>query len=107
MKKNFYSIIVLLLAGFQLSIINCQLSIAQSVSVSPSRFYFKAAPGETKKQVLHVTNTSPNRQSFTISFGDFSVPGIDGKTKMLKAGESEHSCSNYMSASPSFFELDS
>lgn len=78
---------------------------AQSVSLSPSRVYFKAAPGETKKQVVHVSNNSKEKQSFTITFGDFSATGTDGKTQLMKAGESEHACSPYMSASPSFFEL--
>src|SRR5207249_2176593 len=99
-------IVPIVLAVFQLSIVNCQLSIAQNISVSPSRFYYKTAPGETKKQILHVTNSSQNRQSFNISFGDFAAPGVNGKTQMMKAGESEHSLAGYMSASPSFFELD-
>src|SRR2546427_12828029 len=81
-------------------------ALAQNISVSPSRFYYKVAPGETKKQILHITNSSTVRQSFNITFGDFAAPGINGKTMMLKAGESEHSCAGYMSASPSFFELD-
>lgn len=79
---------------------------AQSVSLSPSRLYFKTAPGETKKQVVHVTNNSQNKQSFVISFGDFSAPTSDGKTKLMKAGESEHSITSYVTASPSFFELE-
>lgn len=79
---------------------------AQSVSLSPSRLYFKAGPGEVKKQIVHVTNNSTVAQSFTISFGDFAAPGADGKTQMMKPGESEHSCSAYMSASPSFFSLE-
>src|SRR6185436_16243483 len=79
---------------------------AQSVSLSPSRVYYKAAPGETKKQVVHVTNNSDAKQTFTLTFGDFSAPGIDGKTQLMKPGESEHSLSAYMNASPSFFELE-
>ena len=78
----------------------------QNVSMSPSRVYFKAAAGETKKQKVHVTNNSTAPQSFTVSFGDFAAPGIDGKTQLLKAGESAHSCRSYMSASPSFFTLE-
>lgn len=78
---------------------------AQSVSLSPSRVYFKASPGETKKQTVHVTNNSDAKQSFTVTFGDFSATGTDGKTQIMKAGESEHTCSHYMNASPSFFEL--
>ena len=78
---------------------------AQSVSLSPSRVYFKASPGETKKQVVHVTNNSEVTQTFTLTFGDFSTTGTDGKTQLMKGGDSEHSCSKYMNASPSFFEL--
>jgi P pilus assembly chaperone PapD len=84
----------------------CFSGFAQSVSLSPSRIYFKAAPGEVKKHVVHVTNNSTTRQSFTVTFADFAAPGIEGKTQLLKAGESEHSCSRYMSASPSFFEVE-
>lgn len=98
MKKIIYAFIALLL-------IQNFYATAQSVSMSPSRLYYKAAPGEIKKQVVHVTNNSNARQSFTISFGDFSSTGTDGKTQIIKAGESEHSCASYMSASPSFFEL--
>jgi P pilus assembly chaperone PapD len=89
-----------------LFILTATTAWCQNVSLSPSRLYYKAAPGETKKQVVHVTNNSSKKQSFTVSFGDFAVPGINGKTQMLKPGESEHSCSRYMSASPSFFDLD-
>jgi P pilus assembly chaperone PapD len=78
---------------------------AQNVSLAPSRLYFKAGPGEVKKQIVHVTNNSATPQSFSISFGDFAAPNADGKTQMMKPGESEHSCSAYMSASPSFFDL--
>ena len=97
MKKN--NLFVLLMC--------CSVFVkAQSVSMSPSRLYYKAAAGETKKQVGHVTNNSTSVQSFTISFGDFAAPGIDGKTTMLKPEESEHACHAYMSASPSFFSLE-
>jgi len=91
---------------FALIIVQSFSASAQSVSLSPSRLYYKAAPGETKKQVVHVTNNSDVTQSFTITFGDFSATGTDGKTQLMKAGESEHSCSHYMSVSPSFFELE-
>ncbi len=81
-------------------------SNAQNVSLSPSRLYYKAGPGEVKKQIVHVTNNSATRQSFTITFGDFAAPNADGKTQLMKPGESENSCSSYMSASPSFFDLE-
>lgn len=82
-----------------------QFASAQSASVSPSRLYFKAAPGETKKQTVHVINNSTIQQSYSITFGDFSAEGTKGKSQLMAAGESEHSVSKYMSASPAFFDL--
>jgi len=96
--KNYFLTASLLLCGF--------IAAAQNVSLSPSRLYFKASAGETKKQVVHITNNSTTKQSFTASFGDFAAPGTDGKTTLMKPGESEHSISKYLSASPSFFELE-
>lgn len=98
MKHKFFLSIAILL-------VQCVAVLAQSTTVSPSRLYFKAAPGDPKKQVVHVTNTSEKNQSYNITFGDFTAPGIDGKTKLATDNGSEHSCSKYLSASPSFFEL--
>lgn len=78
---------------------------AQSVAVSPSRLYYKVNVGDYKNQVLRVTNNSESPQSFSITFGDFEAPGIEGKSTLLKAGTSEHSCSQWLSADPSFFQL--
>lgn len=79
---------------------------AQNVSLAPSRLYYKVGLGEYKSQVVTVTNSSTSRQSFTISFTDFEAPGREGKSKFMDIGESENSCSKWMSASPSFFEMD-
>ena len=88
-----------------LFILSTCIASAQSVSLSPSRLYYKAAAGETKKQIVHVTNNANTPQSFNISFGDFVASGINGKTVIQKSGENEHSCSSYLSASPSFLRL--
>lgn len=80
-------------------------SKAQTVSVAPSRFYFKVVPGTSKAQTLKVSNNSSTKQSFQISFGDFEAPGSSGKSTLLKPGESENSLSKNISASPAFFEL--
>lgn len=81
-------------------------SFGQNVSIAPSRFYYKVAPGSSKAQTLRVTNSSKTKQSFQITFGDFEAPGSSGKTTLLKKGESEHSISRYVSANPAFFELE-
>jgi P pilus assembly chaperone PapD len=53
-----------------------------------------------------ITNSSISRQSFTISFSDFEAAGIQGKSQFMKAGESANSCSQWLTATPSFFELE-
>ena len=81
------------------------ISMAQNVAISPSRLYYKTALGEYKIQEVNVTNSSTHNQSFVVGFGDFEPSGVSGKSTMLKAGESENSCSQWLSADPSFFEL--
>jgi hypothetical protein len=93
MKNKLYVIIVLLIASNM-------IALGQSASVSPSRLYFKAAPGETKKQTVHVINNSETSQSYSITFGDFSAEGVNGKSQLMAAGQSEHSSSKYMSWLP-------
>jgi P pilus assembly chaperone PapD len=78
---------------------------AQNVSIAPSRLYYKVSPGEYKSQTVTVTNNSSTSQSFTISFADFEAPGSEGKSKFMEIGESENSCSKWVSATPSFFEI--
>lgn len=80
-------------------------SNAQNVSISPSRLYYKTAIGEYKSQEVSITNSSTKNQSFVVSFGDFEPSGINGKSKFMKKGESVNSCSEWLSAEPSFFEL--
>ena len=82
------------------------LAGAQSVSMSPSRLYYKVDVGAYKTQTVTVTNNSSVRQAFNVSFGDFEPAGYQGKSKFMQAGESEHSCSEWLTATPSFFELD-
>lgn len=81
-------------------------SKAQNISVAPSRFYYKVNPGGLKSQVLKVTNNSKVKESFSVSFGDFSAPGSAGKSVLMKAGESPNSLVKYISASPAYFELE-
>ena len=79
---------------------------AQNVSISPSRLYYKTAVGEYKVQEVSITNSATHNQSFVVSFGDFEASGVQGKSKFMKAGESENSCSQWLSAEPSFFDIE-
>ncbi|MBP6650377.1 MAG: molecular chaperone [Bacteroidia bacterium] len=96
----------ILIATLFLFISGFQPAKAQSVSISPSRLYYKVGMGEYKTQEINVTNNSTVRQSFTVLFSDFEPAGIEGKSRFMDAGESENSCSRWLSATPSFFEIE-
>lgn len=82
------------------------IASAQSVAISPSRLYYKVDVGGYKNQEITITNNATAKQSFTISFSDFEPAGIEGKSRFMEGGESENSCSKWLSATPSFFELE-
>jgi len=98
MNKYFYSLILFLCIT--------TVAFAQSVSIAPSRLYFKQAPGSSKTQTLKITNSSKNKQSLEIKFGDFEATGSAGKSTMMKPGESPHSITKYISANPNFVEVE-
>ena len=81
------------------------VSFAQSVSISPSRLYFKEAPGGYKSQKIYVTNNGKKSETFQVLFHDFKSEGNKGKTTIVKDGEYEHGCSQWLTASPAFFEV--
>ena len=101
-KMSMKTKIIILINLFCLSAI---FANAQNASISPSRLYYKTPVGEYKVQEVSITNSSTRNQSFIVSFGDFEASGVNGKSKFMKAGESENSCSQWLSADPSFFEL--
>jgi hypothetical protein len=77
----------------------------QSASVSPSRVYFNAEPGQTQVRHLTVTNNSETPQNFTVSFADFSSSGSDGKIQINEDIDAITAGSAWLSASPSLLEL--
>ena len=80
--------------------------LGQSASVTPSRLYFKVAPGAYKSQKIRLTNNGTNTETFKVDFADFSAPGNKGKTEFTPAGETNvRGCSQWLSASPSFVEI--
>lgn len=78
--------------------------MAQSASISPSRFYFKQAPGESGVQMLRVTNNGQKPETFQVSFTNFDSEGNQGKTS-LADGDFSNGCANWLSATPAFFEV--
>ncbi len=87
------------------AILGTGFTFGQSASVSPSRLYFNAEPGQSQVRRITVTNNSDTPQSFTVNFADFSSPGTDGKTELADPGENPHSASRWLSASPSLVEM--
>lgn len=79
--------------------------MAQSVSVTPSRLYYKEALGGYKSQKIRVTNTGSSNQTFQVSFNNFTSEGNRGKTQLVTDADYERGCSQWLSASPAFFEL--
>ena len=73
---------------FALILLTTGVINGQNVSISPSRLYYKTPIGEYKTQEINITNSSPNKQAFVVSFSDFEPAGIEGKSRFIKAGES-------------------
>lgn len=96
--RNFY-LFLLLTVGVATA------GLSQSASVSPSRLYYNAEPGQTQVRQLTVTNNSETAQSFTVSFADFSSAGTDGKTQLDEDIDPNTAGSSWLSASPSLLEL--
>jgi P pilus assembly chaperone PapD len=81
------------------------IGVSQSASVSPSRLYYNVAPGSYKSQKLRVTNNGTKAQTFTVNFANFNSPGNKGKSVLDTSRNSEHGMADWLTASPSFFEV--
>lgn len=78
----------------------------QSASVSPSRLYYKVAPGGYKSQTIKITNNGKKAETFKVEFADFTSAGNKGKTQISKSDTiNNRGCSKWLSASPSFLEV--
>ena len=78
----------------------------QSASVSPSRLYYKVAPGGYKSQKIKITNNGKKAQTFKVEFADFTSKGNKGKTQIASSDSTNtRGCSQWLSASPSFIEI--
>ena len=86
--------------------LNCNLR-AQKISTSPTRINYKVSPGASGRSKITVANNSAQRQGFQVSFGDFITSSkVNGKGKFSDQGTQERSCAQWLSATPSVFELE-
>lgn len=81
------------------------VGVSQSASVSPSRLYYNVSPGSYKSQKLKVTNNGTAAQTFTVNFANFDSPGNKGKSVLDTTADSKHGMADWLTASPSFFEV--
>ena len=89
-----------------LLVFSLETVFGQSASVTPSRLYFKVAPGGYKSQKIRVTNNGKKAETFKVSFANFTAPGNKGKTKVSKPNEeNKRGCAQWLSASPAFVEV--
>ncbi|CAG5077795.1 COG1470 family protein [Parvicella tangerina] len=97
MKKGIVSILLIqFLLGF---------CMAQDFEVAPVIVNFDANPGEIQKAEITIRNHANIKQSYTITLGDFIIDE-KGDKKRIPAGQSEKSCANWTTVTPSFIQLN-
>lgn len=74
------------------------------VAVSPSHVNFNLKPGESKSYDVKITNETRITRTFNVSLKDYDVDKA-GKTSFMEAGASKFGMVNWLTASPTFFEL--
>jgi len=77
---------------------------AQDFEVSPAKLLFSAEPGQTQTISLIVRNHSSQKCAFKIEQGDFGV-NMEGKKTQLPLRSSNRSIADWLTTSPSFFEI--
>ena len=97
MKVKFLSIIFFLVSLSQV--------LAQDFEVAPVQLYFSANPGESQTKTVTIKNHSGQKASYILSAGDFTVSS-DGNKQFKPANSTKNSIANWMSISPSFFDLE-
>lgn len=78
---------------------------AQDFEVAPVKLNYTAEPGETQSKTITIRNHANRKSAFVVTLGDFQ-PDSKGNKKQMKANTTKHSCANWISISPAFFELN-
>jgi len=81
------------------------LAVAQQVSFSPTRIYFKGNPGETVSEVITIANTSNQPYEFVVSLADWQRDSL-GKKIYVPMNTLPHSNAQYMQLSGTSLRLD-
>lgn len=79
-------------------------TIGQDFEVSPVKMNFNASPGSVQVKTFIVKNHGNTTQSFMLSLGDFVV-NSQGVTEYGVAGSNKKSVSEWVTISPTFFDI--
>lgn len=79
--------------------------MAQDFEVAPVQLYFNAEPGESQVKIITIKNHSSEKTSFIMNVSDFEISS-NGVKEYKPANSTKKSIANWMSISPSFFDLD-
>lgn len=77
----------------------------QDFEVAPIKLNFNADPGESQTRVVTVKNHSSKRSSFILSMGDYRI-NSKGSKEYLSASSTKTSIAQWITISPSFFDLN-
>jgi hypothetical protein len=77
---------------------------AQDFEVSPVKINFQVEPGESRSRIVTIKNHDSKNQTFLFNIQDFMLDK-SGEMKYYPANSTKFSCAEWISISPSFFEL--
>ena len=86
-------------------ILSTLFSFSQDFEVAPVVLNFKANPGEIQQATVTIRNHANVKQGYTFNLGDFEIDEQGRKVRM-PAGESERSCADWITVTPSYIELN-
>lgn len=76
---------------------------AQDFEVAPAKFLFDCEPGQIQEKILYVRNHANQKQQFNLIATDMPV---DSAGKKKKVTNDKRSCKDWLTLSPSFFDLN-
>ncbi|MFO7863259.1 MAG: hypothetical protein R6U85_04610 [Salinivirgaceae bacterium] len=97
MRYTFFSAIIFIISGVSL--------VAQDFEVAPVQLYFTAEPGESQDKIITIKNHGSEKSSFILSVSDFEISS-EGEKSYKPANSTKKSIANWISISPSFFDLE-
>jgi len=80
------------------------MGYSQDFEVSPVRLFFNAEPGSSQVKTIVVKNHGNSTNSFLLSVTDFAL-NSEGQREYAPANSHKRSISNWMTISPTFFEI--